>query len=168
MSRQERSGHATNTSPSRDIWCHFTAFPTVVLSNNDGVVVASSREAKALGLDLGRPWFELRPHAQRLEAEEISTLFALRLVDELGDPGLLVREPEQIERLADLGRSQVGEHRVRRDASGAVVADKARNAHPAGDDPLGRVGDRAGLRAAQDPAGRLRVCGGTTVPSERS
>ncbi|WP_081813639.1 Y-family DNA polymerase [Microbacterium sp. CH12i] len=29
--------------------------PTVVLSNNDGMVVASSREAKALGLDLGRP-----------------------------------------------------------------------------------------------------------------
>lgn len=39
--------------------------PTVVLSNNDGMVVASSKEAKALGLDLGRPWFELRPHAQR-------------------------------------------------------------------------------------------------------
>ena len=41
------------------------AVPTVVLSNNDGMVVASSKEAKALGLDLGRPWFELRPHAQR-------------------------------------------------------------------------------------------------------
>lgn len=40
--------------------------PLVVLSNNDGMVVAASREAKALGLDLGKPWFELRPHAQRL------------------------------------------------------------------------------------------------------
>ncbi|MEJ6490213.1 impB/mucB/samB family protein [Leucobacter sp. USCH14] len=37
----------------------------VALSNNDGMVVASSAEAKALGLDLGRPWFELRPHAER-------------------------------------------------------------------------------------------------------
>ncbi len=37
-----------------------------VLSNNDGMIVASSREAKALGLDLGRPWFELKPHAERL------------------------------------------------------------------------------------------------------
>lgn len=39
--------------------------PLVVLSNNDGMVVASSPEAKALGLDLGRSWFELRPHAER-------------------------------------------------------------------------------------------------------
>ena len=39
--------------------------PLVVLSNNDGMVVASSREAKALGLDLGEPWFKLRPHAER-------------------------------------------------------------------------------------------------------
>lgn len=38
--------------------------PLVVLSNNDGMVVAASREAKALGLDLGKPWFELRPHAK--------------------------------------------------------------------------------------------------------
>ncbi len=40
--------------------------PLVVLSNNDGMVVAASREAKALGLDLGEPWFKLRPHAERL------------------------------------------------------------------------------------------------------
>lgn len=39
--------------------------PAVVLSNNDGMIVASSKEAKALGLDLGRPWFELRPQAAR-------------------------------------------------------------------------------------------------------
>ena len=37
-----------------------------MLSNNDGMVVAASREAKALGLDLGEPWFKLRPHAERL------------------------------------------------------------------------------------------------------
>lgn len=41
--------------------------PCVVLSNNDGMVVASSKEAKAIGLDLGKPWFELRPHAKRLD-----------------------------------------------------------------------------------------------------
>lgn len=39
--------------------------PVVVLSNNDGMIVASSREAKALGLDLGKPWFELRHQADR-------------------------------------------------------------------------------------------------------
>lgn len=51
--------------------------PTVVLSNNDGMVVASSKEAKALGLDLGRPWFELRPHAQRLGVTALSSNYEL-------------------------------------------------------------------------------------------
>jgi len=49
----------------------------VVLSNNDGMIVASSREAKALGLDLGRPWFELRPHAQRLGLRALSSNYEL-------------------------------------------------------------------------------------------
>ncbi len=44
-----------------------------VLSNNDGMIVASSREAKALGLDLGRPWFELKPHAARLQLTALSS-----------------------------------------------------------------------------------------------
>lgn len=34
--------------------------PVVVLSNNDGVVVAASRDAKALGLDMFRPYFEIK------------------------------------------------------------------------------------------------------------
>jgi DNA polymerase V len=33
--------------------------PVVVLSNNDGCVVARSDEAKALGIAMGRPWFEV-------------------------------------------------------------------------------------------------------------
>jgi DNA polymerase V len=32
----------------------------VVLSNNDGCVVARSREAKALGIAMGEPWFQVR------------------------------------------------------------------------------------------------------------
>ncbi len=32
----------------------------VVLSNNDGCVVARSREAKALGIAMGEPWFKVR------------------------------------------------------------------------------------------------------------
>lgn len=51
--------------------------PLVVLSNNDGMVVASSREAKALGLDLGKPWFELRPQAQRLGVAAVSSNYEL-------------------------------------------------------------------------------------------
>lgn len=32
--------------------------PVAVLSNNDGCVVAASREAKALGISIGTPWFQ--------------------------------------------------------------------------------------------------------------
>ncbi len=35
--------------------------PIVVLSNNDGCIVARSREAKTLGIPMGKPEFELRP-----------------------------------------------------------------------------------------------------------
>ncbi|NBR41752.1 MAG: hypothetical protein EBU04_02500 [Verrucomicrobia bacterium] len=34
--------------------------PIVVLSNNDGCVVARSSEAKALGIPMGAPYFEVR------------------------------------------------------------------------------------------------------------
>ncbi len=40
--------------------------PVVVLSNNDGCVVARSREAKALGIRMGEPWFQAQ---QRLRAQ---------------------------------------------------------------------------------------------------
>jgi DNA polymerase V len=33
----------------------------VVLSNNDGCAVARSAEAKALGIKMGEPWFQLQP-----------------------------------------------------------------------------------------------------------
>lgn len=39
--------------------------PLVVLSNNDGCVVARSREAKALGVKMGVPWFQLAEMAAR-------------------------------------------------------------------------------------------------------
>ncbi|MBG6085143.1 Y-family DNA polymerase [Zhihengliuella flava] len=39
--------------------------PVVVLSNNDGCVVARSAEAKALGIRTGTPWFQLAPDADR-------------------------------------------------------------------------------------------------------
>ena len=39
--------------------------PVVVLSNNDGCVVARSPEAKALGIRMGVPWFQLRADAAR-------------------------------------------------------------------------------------------------------
>jgi DNA polymerase V len=39
--------------------------PLVVLSNNDGCVIARSPEAKALGIRMGEPWFEIREFARR-------------------------------------------------------------------------------------------------------
>ncbi|GAA2238672.1 Y-family DNA polymerase [Rarobacter faecitabidus] len=51
--------------------------PVVVLSNNDGMVVAASSEAKQLGLDLGKPWFELRPVASELGLKALSSNYEL-------------------------------------------------------------------------------------------
>lgn len=34
--------------------------PVVVLSNNDGCIIARSREAKALGLKMGDPYFKVK------------------------------------------------------------------------------------------------------------
>lgn len=40
--------------------------PVVVLSNNDGCAIARSNEAKALGIKMGAPWFEIR-HMEKSE-----------------------------------------------------------------------------------------------------
>ena len=34
--------------------------PVVVLSNNDGCVIARSKEAKALDINMGVPWFKVK------------------------------------------------------------------------------------------------------------
>ena len=39
--------------------------PVVVLSNNDGCVIARSNEAKALGIDMGAPWHLLQGAVRR-------------------------------------------------------------------------------------------------------
>lgn len=39
--------------------------PVVVLSNNDGCVVARSAEVKALGIPMGVPWFKIQHEAKR-------------------------------------------------------------------------------------------------------
>ena len=38
--------------------------PVVVLSNNDGCAIARSNEAKALGIAMGAPWFQIQ-HLQK-------------------------------------------------------------------------------------------------------
>lgn len=49
----------------------------VVLSNNDGCVVARSAEAKVLGVPMGAPWFKLAGLAQRHGIIALSSNYAL-------------------------------------------------------------------------------------------
>lgn len=64
--------------------------PVVVLSNNDGCVVARSAEAKALGVPMGAPWHQLRELATREGIIAYSSNYSLyadmsnRVVEVLG------------------------------------------------------------------------------------
>lgn len=51
--------------------------PVVVLSNNDGCVIARSNEAKALGIRMGQPYFQVRELAGRHGVATFSTNFIL-------------------------------------------------------------------------------------------
>lgn len=51
--------------------------PVVVLSNNDGCVIARSNEAKALGIRMGQPFFQIRELAARCGVEVFSGNMAL-------------------------------------------------------------------------------------------
>ena len=51
--------------------------PLVVLSNNDGCVVARSAESKALGVPMGAPWFQLKDLARQHDILAFSSNYAL-------------------------------------------------------------------------------------------
>ena len=51
--------------------------PVVVLSNNDGCVVARSNEVKALGVKMGEPWFKLKDLAKQHGIIAFSSNYAL-------------------------------------------------------------------------------------------
>lgn len=51
--------------------------PVVVLSNNDGCVVARSAEAKTLGIPMGVPWFKLSDEAKRHGIVAFSSNYSL-------------------------------------------------------------------------------------------
>ena len=51
--------------------------PVVVMSSNDGCVIARSREAKALGFKMGQPFFECREMIERNGVEVFSSNFTL-------------------------------------------------------------------------------------------
>ena len=47
--------------------------PVVVLSNNDGCIIARSSEAKALGIRMGVPAFEVRDIVERHNVQVFSS-----------------------------------------------------------------------------------------------
>ena len=51
--------------------------PIVVLSNNDGCVIARSNEAKALGIPMGAPFFQVRQQAEATGVRWFSSNYAL-------------------------------------------------------------------------------------------
>jgi DNA polymerase V len=51
--------------------------PIVVLSNNDGCVIARSNEAKALGIRMGAPAFEIKAEIEKHQVHVFSSNYAL-------------------------------------------------------------------------------------------
>lgn len=51
--------------------------PVVVLSNNDGCIVARSNEAKDLGLKMGEPYFQVKPLLEQHGVRAFSSNYAL-------------------------------------------------------------------------------------------
>lgn len=68
--------------------------PLIVLSNNDGCAIARSEEAKALGIKMGQPWFQIKHLEKSANLVALSANFPLygdmsmrmmQLAAELGD-----------------------------------------------------------------------------------
>ncbi len=51
--------------------------PVVVLSNSDGCVIARSEEAKAMGIPMGLPFFQMRQQFHQADIEVYSSNYAL-------------------------------------------------------------------------------------------
>jgi DNA polymerase V len=55
----------------------FEGRPVVVLSNNDGCIISRSAEAKALGLRMGAPYFQVKDLLRQHQAQVFSSNYAL-------------------------------------------------------------------------------------------
>ncbi|MBT4819741.1 MAG: hypothetical protein HON70_28785 [Lentisphaerae bacterium] len=51
--------------------------PVVVLSNNDGCIIARSNEAKALGVKMGAPYFKCRDFLRQHRVRVFSSNYAV-------------------------------------------------------------------------------------------
>ena len=56
---------------------HLIGKPVVILSNNDGCVIARSNEAKALGIPMGAPAFQLEALFKKNQVQVYSSNYAL-------------------------------------------------------------------------------------------
>ncbi|MFM2010278.1 MAG: UmuC protein, partial [Bacteroidota bacterium] len=56
---------------------HLIGKPVVILSNNDGCVIARSNEAKALGIPMGAPAFQLESLFKKKQVHVYSSNYAL-------------------------------------------------------------------------------------------
>ncbi|MBC6112690.1 hypothetical protein ACFOG5_24425 [Pedobacter fastidiosus] len=55
----------------------YNGVPVVVLSNNDGCVIARSNEAKACGIAMGAPFFKIREEIKKHNVEVFSSHYTL-------------------------------------------------------------------------------------------
>ncbi|GBG14215.1 DNA polymerase V [Novimethylophilus kurashikiensis] len=51
--------------------------PIVVLSNNDGCVIAQTKEVKALGIEMAQPWFEVEKQARAIGVVAFSSNYEM-------------------------------------------------------------------------------------------
>ena len=56
---------------------HLNGKPVVILSNNDGCVIARSNEAKSLGIPMGAPAFKYKELFQKNRVQVFSSNFTL-------------------------------------------------------------------------------------------
>ncbi|MEI8395983.1 MAG: hypothetical protein WCF85_14675 [Rhodospirillaceae bacterium] len=56
---------------------YLRSIPVVILSNNDGCVVARSNEAKALGIGMGEPYFKVQRQCEKQAIAVLSSNYAL-------------------------------------------------------------------------------------------
>lgn len=96
--------------------------PIVVLSNNDGCAIARSNEAKALGVEMGTPFFQLRGMVRAHRMKVFSSNYALygdmsrRVHDTLADMAQASEEYSIDESFLSLAGAQATEdhaHRIR-------------------------------------------------------
>lgn len=91
--------------------------PVIVLSNNDGCVIARSYEAKALGIKMGANFFEIEELVKRHNVQVFSTNFVLYADMSMRMKGLLSRFSPELENYsideAFLDFSGFNEHTLR-------------------------------------------------------